>query len=71
MVQSDGRVAYSETNDLATSVLKALDNGANYYSIAYVRRPKNMGVSQDQRQGGSAGVTVVFARAITLKSGQG
>jgi VWFA-related protein len=34
--QATGGVAYSETNDMATSVLKAIDNGANYYSIAYV-----------------------------------
>jgi len=34
--QATGGVAYSETNDMAASVLKAIDDGANYYSIAYI-----------------------------------
>jgi VWFA-related protein len=34
--QATGGVAYSETNDMSTAVLKAIDNGANYYSIAYI-----------------------------------
>ncbi|HEY4380571.1 MAG TPA: VWA domain-containing protein [Acidobacteriaceae bacterium] len=36
VADATGGVAYSGTNDMATSVLKAIDNGANYYSIAYV-----------------------------------
>ena len=35
VAKATGGVAYSNTNDIATSVGKALDNGANYYSIAY------------------------------------
>jgi VWFA-related protein len=34
--QATGGVAFSETNDMSDAVLKAIDNGANYYSIAYV-----------------------------------
>jgi VWFA-related protein len=34
--QATGGVAFSETNDMATAVLRAIDNGANYYSIAYI-----------------------------------
>jgi VWFA-related protein len=34
--QATGGVAFSETNDMATAVLKAIDDGANYYSIAYI-----------------------------------
>jgi VWFA-related protein len=36
VADATGGIAYSETNDIAGSVLKALNNGANYYSIAYV-----------------------------------
>ena len=64
VAEATGGVAYSETNDLATSVLKALDNGANYYSIAYV--------PPDQKTNGAyhkisvkvdrPGVTVVFRK---------
>jgi len=36
VAEATGGVAYSETNDMAAAVLKAIDNGANYYSIAYV-----------------------------------
>jgi VWFA-related protein len=36
VAQATGGVAYSETNDLATAVGKAIDNGANYYSISYI-----------------------------------
>jgi VWFA-related protein len=36
VAEATGGIAYSETNDMATAVLKAIDNGANYYSIAYV-----------------------------------
>jgi VWFA-related protein len=40
-----GGVAYSGTNDMAHAVLKAIDNGANYYSIAYVpASAKNDGI---------------------------
>jgi VWFA-related protein len=35
VAEATGGVAYSGTNDMATSVLKAINNGANYYSIAY------------------------------------
>ena len=35
VAEATGGVAYSESNDIATAVLKAIDNGANYYSIAY------------------------------------
>jgi VWFA-related protein len=34
--QATGGIAYSETNDMASAVLKAIDNGANYYSVAYI-----------------------------------
>jgi VWFA-related protein len=36
VAEATGGVAFSETNDMATAVLKAIDNGANYYSIAYI-----------------------------------
>jgi VWFA-related protein len=36
VAQATGGLAYSATNDMASAVLKAIDNGANYYSIAYV-----------------------------------
>ncbi len=36
VAEATGGVAYSQTNNLATAVLKAIDNGANYYSISYV-----------------------------------
>ena len=36
VAEATGGVAYSGTNDMATAVLKAIDNGANYYSISYV-----------------------------------
>lgn len=36
VAEATGGVAYSETNDRTSAVLKAIDNGANYYSIAYV-----------------------------------
>lgn len=36
VAEATGGVAYSETNDMATAVGKAIDNGSNYYSIAYV-----------------------------------
>jgi VWFA-related protein len=36
VADATGGVAFSETNDMATAVLKAIDNGANYYSIAYI-----------------------------------
>jgi VWFA-related protein len=35
VAEATGGVAYSDTNDVATATLKAIDNGANYYSIAY------------------------------------
>jgi len=35
VAEATGGVAYSETNDIATAVLKAINNGANYYAIAY------------------------------------
>jgi VWFA-related protein len=35
VAEATGGVAYSNTNDIATAVSKALENGANYYSIAY------------------------------------
>lgn len=36
VADATGGIAYSETNDMASVVLKAIDNGANYYSIAYI-----------------------------------
>ncbi len=36
VAEATGGIAYSETNDMTTSVLDSLHNGANYYSIAYV-----------------------------------
>jgi VWFA-related protein len=36
VAEATGGVAYSETNDMATAVLKAIDDGANYYSISYI-----------------------------------
>jgi VWFA-related protein len=45
VAEATGGVAYSESNDMATSVLKAINNGANYYSIAYTPpNPKYNGV---------------------------
>ena len=35
VAEATGGVAYSETNDISNAVLKAINNGANYYSIAY------------------------------------
>ena len=35
VAEATGGIAYSESNDMATSVLKAINNGANYYAIAY------------------------------------
>jgi VWFA-related protein len=35
VAEATGGVAYTESNDMATAVLKAINNGANYYSIAY------------------------------------
>jgi VWFA-related protein len=35
VAEATGGVAYTESNDMTTAVLKAIDNGANYYSIAY------------------------------------
>jgi VWFA-related protein len=35
VAEATGGVAYSNTNDIATAVSKALENGASYYSIAY------------------------------------
>lgn len=35
VAEATGGLAYSETNDMAQAVLKSIDNGANYYSIAY------------------------------------
>jgi VWFA-related protein len=36
VADATGGVAYSGTNDLATAVVKALEDGANYYAISYV-----------------------------------
>ena len=36
VAEATGGVAYWESNDMATPVLKAIENGANYYSIAYI-----------------------------------
>ena len=36
IAEATGGVAYSESNDLSAAVLKSIDNGANYYSIAYI-----------------------------------
>jgi VWFA-related protein len=36
VAEATGGVAYTNSNDMATAVDKALDHGANYYSIAYV-----------------------------------
>ena len=36
VAEATGGVAYSETNNMAASVLAAIQNGANYYSIAYI-----------------------------------
>ena len=35
VAEATGGVAYYNTNDLKTAVAKAIDNGANYYSISY------------------------------------
>lgn len=35
VAEATGGIAYSESNDMATAVIKAINNGANYYSIAY------------------------------------
>jgi VWFA-related protein len=36
VAEATGGVAYSEANDMATAVDKALDDGANYYSVSYI-----------------------------------
>jgi VWFA-related protein len=36
VAEATGGMAYYNTNNMTPSVLKALDNGANYYSIAYI-----------------------------------
>jgi VWFA-related protein len=36
VAEATGGVAYSETNDMTHAVLAAIENGANYYSIAYI-----------------------------------
>lgn len=36
IANATGGVAYYNTNDLSTDVLKAINHGSNYYSIAYV-----------------------------------
>jgi VWFA-related protein len=36
IAQATGGIAYYNTNNITPAVLKALDNGANYYSIAYI-----------------------------------
>jgi VWFA-related protein len=36
VAEATGGVAYSESNDIATAVGKAIENGANYYSVSYV-----------------------------------
>jgi VWFA-related protein len=36
VAETTGGIAYTESNDMATAVLKAIDNGANYYSISYI-----------------------------------
>jgi VWFA-related protein len=36
VAETTGGIAYTENNDMASGMLKAIDNGANYYSIAYV-----------------------------------
>jgi VWFA-related protein len=36
VAETTGGIAYTESNDMTTAVLKAIDNGANYYSISYV-----------------------------------
>jgi VWFA-related protein len=35
VADATGGIAYSQTNDMTTSVLKAINNGANYYAIGY------------------------------------
>ncbi len=35
VAEATGGVAYIENNDMTSAVLKAINNGANYYSIAY------------------------------------
>ena len=64
VAEATGGIAYSETNDLATSVLKAIDNGANYYSIAYVPPDQtNKGVYHKiDVKVDRPGVTVVFRK---------
>jgi len=36
VAEATGGVAYSETNNMATAVDKALNDGANYYSVSYI-----------------------------------
>jgi VWFA-related protein len=45
VAEATGGVAYSESNDIASAVVNAINNGANYYSIAYTPpSPKYNGV---------------------------
>jgi len=36
VAETTGGVAFTESNDMTTAVLKSIDNGANYYSMAYI-----------------------------------
>ena len=64
VAEATGGVSYSESNDMTSEVLKAIDNGANYYSVAYI--------PPDQKNNGAyhkievkvdrPGVTVVFRK---------
>ena len=64
VAEATGGIAYSETNDLATAVLKAIDNGANYYSIAYVPpdQTNNGAYHKIDVKVDRPGVTVVFRK---------
>ena len=36
VAEATGGIVYSETNNIASAVGKAIDNGANYYSLSYI-----------------------------------
>ena len=64
VAEATGGVSYSETNNLAGAVLKAIDNGANYYSIAYIPPSEkyNGAYHKIDVKVDRPGVTVVFRK---------
>ncbi|MDP9051242.1 MAG: VWA domain-containing protein [Acidobacteriota bacterium] len=64
VAEATGGVAYIENNDMATAVLKAINNGANYYSIAYTPPDKkyNGAYHKIEARVDKPGVQLVFRK---------